>query len=74
MVVTAVITPVLQKAETRQSYQNIGGCYKGLIILQKSVLVRSISFKCILYVLEQPLCEETNKLELPLVLYIRLEL
>ena len=39
-------------------YQEIGGCYKGTIILQNSVSIRSIPFKCILYVLKKHLCEE----------------
>ena len=45
--ITAVITSVLQKAEKCQIYQEIGGYYEGMIILQNSVLIRSISFKCI---------------------------
>ena len=47
MAVTIVLTPVLQKAEKCRFYQEIGGCYKGTIILQNSVSIRSIPFKCI---------------------------
>ena len=38
-----------------------------------TVLIRSISFKCILFVLEEPLYEEKNKRKISLSLYIRLE-
>ena len=58
MAVTVVLTPVLQKAEKCRFYQEIGGCYKGTIILKNSVPVRRIPFKCILYVLKKHLCEE----------------
>ena len=47
MAITAVLTPVLQKAEKCRFYQEIGGCYKGTIILQNSVSIRSIQFECI---------------------------
>ena len=55
MVVTVVLTPVLQKAEKRRFYQKIGGCYKGTIILKNSVPIRSIPFKCICVCLEKAL-------------------
>ena len=55
MAVTVVLTPVLQKAEKCRFYQEIGGCYKGTIILQYSVSVRSIPFKCIFVRLEKAL-------------------
>ena len=35
--VTTAVTPVLQKAEKCQIYQEIGGCYKTLLVL--SILV-----------------------------------
>ena len=73
MAVTVVLTPVLQKAEICRFYQEIGGCYKGTLILKKSVPIRSISFKCILYVLKKHLCEEKKEREIPLALCIRLE-
>ena len=53
MAVTVVLTPVLQKAEKCRFYQEIGGCYKGTIILQNSVPTRSIPFKCISVHLEK---------------------
>ena len=53
MVVTVVLTPMLQKAEKCRFYQEIGGCYKGTLILQNSVSIRSISFKCIFVCLEK---------------------
>ena len=55
MAVTVVLTPMLQKAEKCRFYQEIGGCYKGTIILQNSVSIRSIPFKCIVVRLEKPL-------------------
>ena len=64
-------TPVTQKAEKCQIYQEIGGCYKGMIILQNSVLIRSISFKCIFVCLGTSL--KKNKHEIPLALNICLE-
>ena len=45
--VVHVPTPVLQKTENCRFYQEIGGCYKENIILQNSVSIRSIPFKCI---------------------------
>ena len=53
MAVTVVATPVLQKAEKCRFYQEIGGCYKGTIILKSSVPIRSIPFKCIFVRLEK---------------------
>ena len=73
MAVTVVLTPVLQKAEKCRFYQEIGGCYKGTIILKNPVPIRNIPFKCILYVLKKHLCEERNEREIRLALYIRLE-
>ena len=73
MAVTVVLTPVLQKAEKCRFYQEIGGCYKGTIILKNSVQIRSIPFKCIFVCLKKHLCEEKNEREIPLALYIRLE-
>ena len=55
MAVTVVLTPVLQKAEKCRFYQEIGGCYKGTIILQNSVSIRSIPFKCFFVLLERAL-------------------
>ena len=48
-----VLTPVLQKAEKCRFYKEIGGCYKGTIILKNSVPIRSIQFKCIFVCLEK---------------------
>ena len=70
MAVTVVLTPVLQKAEKCRFYQEIGGCYKGTIILKNSVPIRCIPFKCIFVRLEKHLCEEKNEREIPLALYI----
>ena len=55
MAVTVVLTPVLQKAEKCQFYQEIGGCYKGTIILKNSIPIRSIEFKCFFVRLEKAL-------------------
>ena len=55
MAVTVVATPVLQKAEKCRFYQEIGGCYKGIIILKNSVPIRNIPFKCIFVRLEKAL-------------------
>ena len=55
MAVTVVLTPVLQKAEKCRFYQDIGGCYKGTIILKNSVSIRRIPFKCIFVHLEKAL-------------------
>ena len=55
MAVTVVLTPVLQKAEKCRFYQEIGGCYKGTIILKNAVPIRSIPFKCIFVCLEKAL-------------------
>ena len=73
MAVTVVLTPVLQKAEKCRFYQEIGGCYKGTIILKYSVPIRSIPFKRIFVRLKKALCEEKNEREIPLALYIRLQ-
>ena len=70
MAVTVVVTPVLQKAEKCRFYQEIGGCYKGTIILKNSVLVISIPFNCIFVRLEKAhICEEKNECEISLALY-----
>ena len=45
MAVMGIITPVLQKAEIQQIFQEIGGCLKQMSIIQNSVLVKLISFK-----------------------------
>ena len=55
MAVTVVLTPVLQKAEKCRFYQEIGGCYKGTIILKNSFPIRSIPFKCIFVHFEKAL-------------------
>ena len=68
-----VLTPVLQKAGKCRFYQEIGGCYKGTIILKNSVPIRSIPFKCIFVRLDKALMREKNEREIPLALYIRLE-
>ena len=47
----AVITPVSHTAGKCQIYQEIGGYYKGMMILQYSVLTRSISLKYFFVVL-----------------------
>ena len=49
-----VLTPLLQKAEKRRFFQDIGGCYKGTIILKHSVSIR-IPFNCIFVRLEKSL-------------------
>ena len=61
MVVTVVLTPVLQKAEKCRFYQEIGGCYKGTIILKNSVPIRNIPFKCIFVRLEKALMRGKKK-------------
>ena len=73
MAVTLVLTPVLQKAEKCRFYQEIGGCYKGTIILRNSVSIRSIPFKCIFVRVEKSLMQGKNERKIPLALYIRLE-
>ena len=50
-----VLTPVLQKAEKCRFYQEIGGCYRGTIILKNTVPIRSIPFKSIFVRLEKAL-------------------
>ena len=55
MAVTVVLTPVLQKDKKCRFYQEIGGYHKGNIILQISVSIRSIPFKCIFVTLEKAL-------------------
>ena len=55
MAVTVVLTPVLQKAEKCRFYQEIGGCYKGTIILKNPVPIRNIPFKCIFVRLKKAL-------------------
>ena len=55
MAVTVVLTPVLQKAEKCRFYQEIGGGYKGSLILKNSDPIRSIPFKCIFVRLEKAL-------------------
>ena len=55
MAVTVVLTPVLQKAEKCRFYQEIGGCYKGTIILKNLLPIRNIRFKCIFVHLEKAL-------------------
>ena len=61
MAVTIVLTPVLQKAEKCRFYQEIGGCYKGTTILQNSVSIRIIPFKCIFVRLEKALMRGKKK-------------
>ena len=73
MAVTVVLTPVLQKAEKCRFYLEIGGCYKGTIILKNSIPIRSIPFKCIFARLEKALMRGKNEGEIPLALYIRLQ-
>ena len=48
-----VLTPMLQKAEKCKFYQEIASCSKGSIILQNSVSIRCIPFKCIFVRLEK---------------------
>ena len=60
-----MLTPVLQKTVKCRFYQEIGGCYKGNIILKNSVRIKSIPFKCIFVRLEKKLCEEKNEREIP---------
>ena len=74
MAVTVVLTPVLQKPEKCRFYQEIGGCYKGTIILKNAVPVtEAFHLNAFLYVLKKHFCNEKNKHEIPLALYIRLE-
>ena len=73
MTVTVVLTPILQKAEKCRFYQEIGGFYKGTIILNNSAPIRNIPFKCIFVCLEKALLRGKNEREIPLTLYIRLE-
>ena len=73
MAVTVVLTPVLQKAEKCRFYQEIGGCYKGTIILKIQSQLETFHLNVFLYVLKKHLCEERNEREIPLALYIRLE-
>ena len=73
MAVTVVHTPVLQKAEKCRFYQEIGGCYKGTIILKNSVQIRRTPFKCIFVHLEKAHMRRKNEREIPLAVYIRLE-
>ena len=61
MAITVVLTPVLQKAEKRGFYQDIGGCCKGNIILKNSVSIRRIPFKCIFVRLEKALMRGKEK-------------
>ena len=72
MAVTVVLTLVLQKAEKCRFYQEIGGCYKGTIILKNSVPIRSNPFKCTFVRLEKALMRGKNEREIPLALHIRL--
>ena len=55
MAVTVVLTPVMQKAKKCRFYQEIGGCYKGTIILKNLLPNRSIRLKCIFVHLEKAL-------------------
>ena len=55
MAVTVVLTPVLHKAEKCRFYQEIGGCYKGTIILKNLLPIKSIRFKYIFVHLEKAL-------------------
>ena len=64
---------MLQKAEKCRFYQEIGGRYKGTIILKNSVPIRSISFKCVFVRLEKALMRGKNEREIPLALYNRLQ-
>ena len=74
MAVTVVLTPVLQKAEKCRFYQEIGGCYKGTIILKKNQSqLEAFRLNAFLYVLKKHLCKEKNECEIPLALYIRLK-
>ena len=57
MAATAVITPVLPKAEICQIYQEIVCCYIELTYLQNSVLITLNAF---LLVLEEPTYEGKN--------------
>ena len=73
MAVTVVLTPVLQNAEKCRFYQEIGGCYKGTIILKNSVPIKNIRFNCIFVRLEKSLMRGKNEREIPLTLNICLE-
>ena len=64
MAVTVVLTPVLQKSEKCQFYQEIGGCYKGTIILKNSVPIRRTPFKCIFVRIEKALMRGKNEREI----------
>ena len=60
----AAITTMLQKVEICQIYQEIGGCYKGMIIMQSSVIFVHLGTALML---------GKSKCKIPLALYIRLE-
>ena len=63
------VTPVLHKADKCRIYQQIGCCYKRILIMQNTAQIRSI--KCILYGWEQPIREGKDKRKISLVLYLR---
>ena len=53
--VTVVLTPVLQKAEKCRFYQEVGGCYKGTIILKIQSQLEAFHLNSFLYVLKKAL-------------------
>ena len=73
MVLTVVLTPLLQKAEKNVDFTKRLEAAKGNIILKNSVSIRSIPFKCIFVRLEKALMRGKNEHEIPLALYICLE-
>ena len=44
--VTFTLTPVLQIVEKEQIFEEIGGCLNKFCLLQNSMFVKPISFKC----------------------------
>ena len=46
LAVTFTLTPVLQIVEKEQIFQEIEGCLNQICLLQNSLLVKPISFKC----------------------------
>ena len=61
MAVTVVLSPVLQKAEKCRFYQEIGGCYKGTIILKNQSQLEAFHLNAFSYVLKKHLFEEKKR-------------
>ena len=73
MAVTAVLTPVLQKAEKVDFTKRLEAATKELYFLTIQSKLETFNLNAFLYVLKRHLCEEKYKREIPLALYIRLE-